>query len=345
MGKEIYKKLMKNKALMSDVLPKDEKTEFISTGVIVLNLLMSGRVDGGVPVGKVMQFAAPSSLGKSFVGLSTLKNAQKSGKFCVVIDTESSFDFDWAESIGIDTNPEMMIVIQNNKIELIQERIMDIIAELTREERKEIFFLVDSFGGFVTSKTMNDAAEGKDVMDMTEAKKKNKLAKIMMGTGCTWFVVNHVYDNIGGFGDPLNIPGGRGLYFASSGIVLGSSKAKDKEGGEISGSIVTAKTQKSRFGKEQSKLRFRIKHEGGLDVFYGILDDALEHGCVTNPTNGFFTRPSFEGDKKWREKDIYTTDFWIPIFKNTDFKKYLESKYSFTGRKIDISGEDIIDEL
>ena len=31
-----------------------------------------------------------------------------------------------------------------------------------------------------------------------------------------------------------------------------------------------------------------------------------------------------------------SSEFWIPIFKNTDFEKYLSNKYSFQGREMDI---------
>jgi recombination protein RecA len=344
----IYKKLMKNKELMDHVLPENEEVSFISTGILVLNLLFSGKADGGIPIGKVSQMAAPSSLGKSFIGLSILKNAQKQGKYCVVLDTETAFDYDFAKKIGIDIDREKLLIVQTNSIEILQKSVLDILDGLTREEKREVFFLLDSFGGLITSKTHENAQNNHDVMDMTVPKKKNNFAKLLMGTGATYFVVNHVYDNIGGFGDPLSIPGGRGLAFASSCIVLGSSKAKEKNksSGEITGSIITAKTYKSRFGKENSKLKFRIKSNGGLDTFYGLLEDALEGGFVESPKNGYYSRPCVKDDKPCKEVDIYTSDFWIPVLKNNsgEFINYLEDLYSFKNQNIDISNVDT-DEL
>lgn len=340
-NKNLYKKLQKNKGLMDVVLPEGEEVEFLSTGVIPLNLLFSGRVDGGIPIGKVSQMAAPSTLGKSFVGLSVLKNAQKKGFYTVVVDTEFAFDYKFAKQIGIETSQENLLVVQNNSIEEVQKIILDILEDLDREERKEVFFLIDSFGGLVTSKTVGDAKINKDVADMTIPKKKNTFSKILMGTGATFFVVNHVYDNIGGFGDPMSIPGGRGLAFASSCIVMGSSKAKDKNSQqEITGMLITAKTHKSRFGKEQSKLKFRIKHNGGLDIFYGLLPDAIDAGFVEKVGN-FYQRTFKKDDKKIREKDIYNSDFWLPIFQHCEFQDYLEDKYSFKNQLIDIANEDV----
>ena len=345
MKNEIYKKILKDKDCIGTYLKTGTEIKTLSTGVVSMNLLFSGKIDGGIPIGKVSQMAAPSTLGKSFIGLSCLKNAQKKGFTCIVIDTEFAFDFEFAEAIGIATDKESLIVIQNNRIEQVQKMVMNIFDDLeTKEEKENVFILVDSFGGLVTSKSVDDAGSGKDVTDMTEAKKKNKFAKLMMGTHGTFFIVNHVYDNIGGFGDPLSIPGGRGLYFASHCIVLGSSKAKDKDSGEISGALITCKTQKSRLSKEHSKIKFRIKHEGGLDIWYGLLDDAIEAGVVVS-AKGFVYRPHIEGDKKLREKQIYTKDFWLQVFKETNFKEFLENKYTFKGSSLDISEDDIIEEL
>ena len=346
MNKDIYKKILKDKDVIGSYLKTGTDIETLSTGVVSMNLLYSGRVDGGIPIGKVSQMAAPSTLGKSFIGLACLKNAQKKGFTCIVVDTEFAFDFDFAEAIGIDISKDKLIVIQNNRIEEVQKMVLGIFDGMeTLQERNNIFVLLDSFGGLVTSKTEGDAKDGKDVMDMTEAKKKNKFAKLLMGTRGTFFIVNHVYDNIGGFGDPLSIPGGRGLYFASHCIVLGSSKAKDKDAGEISGALITCKTQKSRLSKEHSKIKFRIKHEGGLDIWYGLLDDAMESGVVISPSKGFISRTHIKDDKKLREKNIYTKDFWIPIFKETNFKEFLENKYTFKGTSLDIAEDDVIGEL
>ena len=42
-------------------------------------------------------------------------------------------------------------------------------------------------------------------------------------------------------------------------------------------------------------------------------------------------------DEIYTEKDIYNIDWWLPIFKQTTFKDYLESKYSFRSQELDIA--------
>jgi len=336
-------KLSKNKAIKDHIFEKtDEEQQFINTGSLVLNILFSGRLTGGIPVGKISQIAAPSSLGKSFVGLKVAKNSQKIDDDWIVIyiDTEMAFDYDFAESVGIDL--DRLLVIQSNQIEDVQQQVMAISDEFDKAERKKILMVVDSWGGLVTSKTVKDAQTGNDAADFTVAKKKNTFAKLMTGMGMTIFVVNQVYDTMNQY-DPLAIGGGRGLYFASSSIVLGSSKARAKDTAsstEVTGALILATTKKSRFCKELTKLRYLIKYDGGIDPYYGILEDALEGGYITKPTMGYYSRANVPDDKKWREKQINENpkEFWDTVIRDTDFPNYIERKYTFLHS--DINDED-----
>ena len=176
---------------------------------------------------------------------------------------------------------------------------------------------------------------------------KNELANVMAETDMTFFVINHVYANTGGFGDPLSVPGGKRLYFNSDGIVLCiGTGAKDKDGDEITGKIITAVSKKGRKAIEFSKLKYRILHDGGIDPFYGLLDDALEHGCVIAPKKGRYTRPKIDkDDKSYKENDIYNAEFWIPIFKETDFEDWIERKYSYKDREMTVKDFSLLDSI
>ena len=345
---DFYKTIMKNKDVMDLVITEEsekEKIDFLSTGVLGLNLLFSGKADGGIPIGKISQMAAPPSLGKSFVALALIKNAQKKGMFVVMVDTESSFDFGWAKSVGIDVSKESLLVIQENMTESVQTALVNIVKDIPKDERRNIFYCIDSFGNLVTDKTLSDAEKGKDVKDMTITQKKNTLARLLLSTKATVFIVNHTYTNVGGWGDPMAIPGGQVLYHNCSSIVLAKSKAKEEDSDkEITGQIITCTCFKSRHGKEKEQIKFRIKTNGGLDIFFGLKDHALTHGCVVKSGN-MFLRPHIKDDKKVWEKNMYTAEFWLPVFKETDFMDYLNKKFSFDGREIDVANMEITEEL
>lgn len=333
--------------LSSFVRDHDEDVRFISTNSLALNLLYSGRVNGGIPMGRMSMISAPSMLGKTVISMSLARSAQKSGMSVVVIDTERAFQRSMAESFGIDMSPDKFILFQDNQIENIESMIVSISSEMTKEEKDNTLFILDSWGTLVTSKTLKDSMNGNDVLDMTDPKKKNKLSNQILNTQLTFFIINHVYDNIGGFGDAQSIPGGRKIIFNCDAIVMGMSRAKDKDKttGDIDGYIITARTYKSRYCKGDSKLQYRIRTTGGLDPYYGLLDDAIECGVVIKPSNGRYSRAHIENDEKFHEKNIYNADFWGPIFKDTKFKAWLEEKYTFTADAIAVADTDTLDEI
>jgi RecA/RadA recombinase len=345
MSKNLFDIIMHDKetknspALSNYLITEDEQIEFLSTNVLSLNLLFSGRVDGGIPKGKLSMISAPSMLGKSFIGYGLIRNAQKQGMQTCLIDTERAFSFQFAKSIGINIEQDKLVVLQENSIEEVSSIIVTICNEVEKKERKNILFVIDSWGSLVTSKTIDDALTGNDVADFTIPKKKNNLANIILNTRATFFIINHIYDSMNVMGDSLSIPGGRKIVFNSDTVVLGKSRAKEKKSASdntIIGHIITAETYKSRWGKEKSKLQFRIKNEGGLDIFYGILDDALEAGVVAKPKAGYYNRPHIPDDKPISERDIYNSEFWLPVFKDTNFKEYLQNKYTYVN-PLDIS--------
>lgn len=339
----ILEKLRKGGFIKSCVF-EEKPVQFISTGCYTLNVLFSGELFGGIQIGRMSSIVAPPSLGKSFVGLKVAKNAQQQyGMDVLYIDTEIAYDPKFAKNIGVDL--ERMLVIQNNQIEDVIQIVASTIKDLSKEERSKLLIIIDSWGGLVTSKTIGDAIEGKDVTDMTIAKKKNSLARILNGLGSTCFVVNQTYDSLNMY-EPLAIGGGKGLLFCCSSVVMGSSKAKSKDGEEVNGVIITAVNKKGRLSVENSKLKYLIRFEGGIHQYYGLLEDAMEGEYVTKPTVGWYTRPAIENDRKWREKEIWenSKEFWTPIFEKTDFPVYIEKKYSFKHNSIfsDITktGED-----
>ena len=331
---DLYKKLSKisdEDFIVEDTTPRD----FISSGVIIFNLAMSGRIDGAVPVGGISMFSAPTQLGKTIMGLSTIRNAQKKGMFCIVIDAEFAWDWNLAKNMGIDLSREKLLVYQSDMIESVQSKIVEITDDISVDERKKLFFMIDSWGTLVNQETVDKAKDINSKKDMNEVLKKNKLANLIGNTKSTFYITNHVYDNVGGFGDPLKIPGGKKIIYRAHNVILGRSKAKEeltiKKEDILFGTIASCRVYKSRFSQEHKDFKYKIKYDGGLDIFYGILDDAIEGGFVTKTDTGYYYRNHIKDDKRKYERDIYCSDFWIPIFNETNFKNYIESKWKLKG--------------
>jgi hypothetical protein len=85
-------------------------------------------------------------------------------------------------------------------------------------------------------------------------------------------VTNHTYDVIGAYVPTKEMGGGSGLKYASSTIIY-LSKKKEKDGTEVVGNIIKAKTAKSRLSKENQEVEIRLFYdERGLDRYYGLLE-------------------------------------------------------------------------
>ncbi len=334
----------------ADILSVDNiEDEFLSTNCGPVNVLFSGKVKGGgIKKGCMVTIAADSKQGKSLIGLNILAEAYKSGMACVVIDSENAFNTRLAEKLGV--NVDDIMVCKTARIPEIKQIFAKINNGLTRMESREIFVLLDSWGPLVEEQVLEKAAQASSAVNMSGARFKNELANVINAYGNTTFIVNHVYDTM----DPYSptgkfaIPGGKRLVFNSDAIVLASSvsKAKDTDG-SVYGKIITAAVSKGRDAKEFKKLKFLIELDGGINPYYGLLDEAIESGVVKKEKKGVsnvFVRPKYDTDgREWKEKDLYCAKFWVPIFADDTFNDFLERKFSFEESSLTAATENIAD--
>lgn len=76
-------------------------TRFIDTGNPILNTRISGKADGGLPFGRMVEMFGESSSGKTALATQWMVNAQKMGGVAGFIDWERSFNVDLAKSFGL----------------------------------------------------------------------------------------------------------------------------------------------------------------------------------------------------------------------------------------------------
>ena len=72
------------------------------------------------------------------------------------------------------------------------------------------------------------------------------------------------------------------------------------------------------------------------------MDVALNGKFVTKPSNGWYSRK--DEDQKFRMKDTYTKDFWVPIISSKEFQDYIETKFKSSSSNLmtnDLTSEDI----
>ena len=262
--------------LASDI---DETESYVDTGSYVFNALVSGSIFGGVSGNKITAIAGESSTGKTFFSLAVVKNFLDSNPdgYCLYFDTEAAVNKPLLESRGIDLT--RFVVVNVVTIEEFRNKALkaiDIYSKSPVEERKPCMFVLDSLGMLSTSKEINDVLNDKEVRDMTKSqliKGTFRMLTLKLGqANVPLIVTNHTYDVIGAYVPTKEMGGGSGLKYAASSIIY-LSKKKEKDGTEVIGNLIKAKTHKSRISKENKEVTIRLYYdERGLDRYYGLLE-------------------------------------------------------------------------
>jgi RecA/RadA recombinase len=262
--------------LASDI---DETETYVDTGSYIFNALVSGSIFGGVSGNKITAIAGESSTGKTFFSLAVVKNFLDSNPdgYCLYFDTEAAITKSLVESRGIDTS--RLVVVNVVTIEEFRTKALkavDLYLKKPLEERKPCMFVLDSLGMLSTEKEITDALNDKQVRDMTKSqlvKGAFRMLTLKLGqANVPLLVTNHTYDVIGAYVPTKEMGGGSGLKYAASTIIY-LSKKKEKDGTEVVGNIIKAKTAKSRLSKENKDVEIRLFYdERGLDRYYGLLE-------------------------------------------------------------------------
>ena len=262
--------------LASDI---DETETYVDTGSYIFNALVSGSVFGGVSGNKITAIAGESSTGKTFFSLAVVKNFLDTNPdgYCLYFDTEAAITKSLLESRGIDTS--RLVVVNVVTIEEFRGKALkavDIYLKKPEGERKPCMFVLDSLGMLSTEKEITDALNDKQVRDMTKSqlvKGAFRMLTLKLGqANVPLIVTNHTYDVIGAYVPTKEMGGGSGLKYAASTIIY-LSKKKEKDGTEVVGNIIKAKTAKSRLSKENKDVEVRLYYdERGLDRYYGLLE-------------------------------------------------------------------------
>jgi len=257
----------------------DEEERFIDTGSHIFNAVVSGSIYGGVSSNKITAIAGESSTGKTFFSLAVVKNFLDNNPdgYCLYFDTEAAVNKGLLESRGVDLNRTVVVnVVTIEEFRTKALKAIDKYLQMPIEDRKPCMFVLDSLGMLSTEKEIRDALDDKQVRDMTKSqlvKGAFRMLTLKLGqANVPLIVTNHTYDVIGAYVPTKEMGGGSGLKYAASTIIY-LGKKKEKDGKEVIGNIIKAKTHKSRLSKENKTVDIRLYFdERGLDKYYGLLE-------------------------------------------------------------------------
>jgi len=276
---------------------------WISTGNYTLNKLVSGRFDGGIPLGKVSVFAGESGAGKSFICSGNLvREAQRQGIFVVLIDTENALDEKWLHALDVDTAEDKLLKLNVAMIDdvakLVNEFMKDYksqYAEKEDEDRPKVLFVIDSLGMMLTPTDINQFEKG-DLKGDLGRKPKALTALVrncvnMFGDYNVGLVAtNHTYASQDMFDPDDKISGGQGFIYASSIVVaMRKLKLKEDEAGnkisEVRGIRAACKVMKTRYSKPFESVQVKIPYETGMSPYSGLVDLAEGKSVLTKTGN------------------------------------------------------------
>ena len=336
----ILDKIKKNSSIKeSAILSKSKfftEKDMIPTAIPIINVALSGKLDGGLTPGLTM-WAGPSKHFKTAFSLLMAKSYLDKYPDAALLFYDSEFGTpqSYFDSFGIDTNRVLHTPLTD-----IEQLKFDVMQQLTQLERKDkLIIIIDSIGNLASKKEVDDALEGKSVADMSRAKQVKSLFRMVTPhltmKDIPMIVVNHTYKEIGMFPKDI-VGGGTGSYYSADNIfILG--RQQEKEGTEVVGYNFIINVEKSRYVKEKSKIPVTVSFDGGISKWSGLLDIALDSGHVVKPSNGWYSRTDEDGvieEKKYRIKETDTKEFWIPILKKKSFQDHIEHKYRIASGNI-----------
>ena len=325
---ELFDKLkkantIKDASLLS--LSKFFKEEFYPTGIPILNLALSARLDGGFTYGMTI-LAGASKTAKSLIMLYLAKQYLDNNKDSIFIlyDCEFGTHNQMIDSVGIDRSR-----IYHKPLEDVEQLKIDLMKTLQDIDREDkVIIGVDSFGEIASRKETEDTLDGKTVADMSRAKALNSLFRQLkpqlntrkvplIGVGKTYKTQEIYAKEVLG--------GGEGMTKQAD-TVFFISKVQEKDGKEFKGSTFKLKANKGRLVRENSIFPLTILFESGIDKTSGLLELALETKRIVKPKQGWYQKAGEEKSMRKKEMDWA---FWKEFLKDENFKEEVYKLYSY----------------
>jgi RecA/RadA recombinase len=331
-------KLIKNSTIdMTSTLTDSKiytKKDVITTPVPMINVALSGTVDGGITPGLTM-LAGPSKHFKTGFALLMASAFLKKYKEGVVLFYDSEFGTpqSYFNAFGIPFDS-----VVHTPITDIEELKFDIMQQINTLDRKDqVMIVIDSIGNLASKKEVDDALDGKSVADMSRAKQLKSLFRMVTPhltlKDIPMIVINHTYKEIGLYPKDI-VGGGTGSYYGSDNIwILG--RQQDKDDKEIKGYHFVINVEKSRYVREKSKIPITISYDGGINRWSGLLDVAIDGGYIVKPKAGWYATVNQQTGEvntpSMRAGDIVDNkEFWVKMFQETDLADHIEKKYKMS---------------
>lgn len=264
-------------------------SEWVSTGSTMLDLAISNRKYGGLPVGRVTEITGLEQSGKSLLAAHVLATTQKMGGLAVFIDTENAVSTEFFDAIGLDLKSMMYVPLET--MEDVFETIETIVDKVRSSDKNRLVtIVVDSVAGASTKIEMEKDFD-KDGYATAKAliisKAMRKITNLIGRERICLIFTNQLRQkmNAPAFSDPWTTPGGKGLPFHASvrlrlssiGAIKGVRNGKE----EIIGARVRVKVVKNRVGPPLRECEYEVYFDSGIDDYSGWIRPMKDYGIIS----------------------------------------------------------------
>ena len=258
---------------------------------------------GGIPVGRIIEFAGEEGGGKTTTALDLVAHAQKMfpDKQVLYVDVERTLDAEWAQKLGVDIDNLILFSPDEQTAEEIMEATKTIV-----ETGSISLCVLDSLAAMVSaqaySKTIEDRTYGGISMALTLFSKE--MIPVCARTNCTMIGINQVREDMNSTYGGTTTTGGRAWrHNCSVRMTFQKSDYLDDKGNSIPrasenpvGHLVKVALVKSKVCKLDRKVGFyTLKYLSGIDYISDIIDLAVKAGII-NAAGAWYSILDDEGN-------------------------------------------------
>jgi recombination protein RecA len=320
--------------------------EWISTGSTVLDMLISNKEDGGLPVGKIVEFHGSPGSGKSLIASHVLAHTQRKDGIAVYIDTENAVDPQFLRTIGIKPD-EGFVLVSEHRVEKVFEHLETIVKKIREKDSDRIVTVViDSIAGMTTeSEDTGDFDKEGFATDkaIVMSRAMRKITRLMGEEKVLLLFTNQIRDNVGTmYGKQYVVPGGKAVPFhASVRVELRKSKSIT---GTINGrkqpvgATIRPRIRKNRLAPPGKSCEFELYFNSGIDDvgswwpilkdnnwiqhssrgWYYVADELDDDGNIVK-----YYHPDGPTEDKDDAKKFQEATFKDEVIENEEFKEFV----------------------
>ena len=286
-------------------------SDWISTGSSMLDLAISNRPHGGLPVGKMVEFNGLEGTGKSLVSAHICAETQRKGGIAVVLDTENAAAPEFWKSLGVDL--KNLLYVQTDTVEDIFENMEKMIGIVRKINKDRILTLIVDSVAAASTKAELESDHGKDGFatgkSIIISKAMRKITNMIGKQKVLTVFTNQLRQNLNAmaFGDKWVVSGGKALAYHCSVRVRLNNTGKLKKGEEVIGNECKAVVIKNRMGPPQRQASFDIYFDSGI-ADYSSWIKVLKENNLVKQGGAYYTYKKDDGTEwKFQSKEFVET--------------------------------------